>query len=190
MIRLRSSTVGFKEWSFVCDALGAGRQSIIIRKGGIAEGKGGFQWQASEFLLFPTHYHEQSQSTDWTPSATALEDEKTPDQVILRLAARIEGTASVPDMETALALAPHHVWKEETIRQRFGYGESTGLSVAVLRVFRLPEPRTIPMQPKFGGCRSWVDLPERPLDGLTPVLTDAEHALRVETLRTLFPKAD
>jgi len=35
-------SVGFKEWSLVCDAFGRGEQSIILRKGGIAEGREGF----------------------------------------------------------------------------------------------------------------------------------------------------
>ncbi|MED5454303.1 MAG: DUF1802 family protein, partial [Verrucomicrobiota bacterium] len=33
----------FKEWAVVIDALGRGEQIIILRKGGIHEGKGGFQ---------------------------------------------------------------------------------------------------------------------------------------------------
>jgi hypothetical protein len=32
-------SVGFKEWAIVGEALGRGRQSIILRKGGIAEGR-------------------------------------------------------------------------------------------------------------------------------------------------------
>jgi hypothetical protein len=35
-------SVGFKEWALVCEALGRGEQTIILRKGGIAEGRGGF----------------------------------------------------------------------------------------------------------------------------------------------------
>ena len=34
-------SVGFKEWAIVCEALGRGEQSIILRKGGIAEGREG-----------------------------------------------------------------------------------------------------------------------------------------------------
>ena len=52
--------IAFKEWSLVCDALGDGRQSIILRKGGIAEGRDGFQFKHREFFLFPTHFHEQA----------------------------------------------------------------------------------------------------------------------------------
>src|SRR5438046_2307968 len=52
-------SAGFKEWSLVCDALGRGRQSVILRKGGIAEGRGGFSFRHRGFFLFPTFFHEQ-----------------------------------------------------------------------------------------------------------------------------------
>jgi hypothetical protein len=52
-------SVGFKEWSLVCDALGRGTQSVILRKGGIAEGRRGFSFRYREFFLFPTLIHEQ-----------------------------------------------------------------------------------------------------------------------------------
>jgi hypothetical protein len=56
---------GFKEWSLVCDALGAGAQSVILRKGGIHEGRGGFWWKHDRFFLFPTHFHEQRAAFTW-----------------------------------------------------------------------------------------------------------------------------
>ncbi len=45
--------VAFKEWAVVCDAILAGRQSVLIRKGGIAEGRAGFEFRHTEFELFP-----------------------------------------------------------------------------------------------------------------------------------------
>jgi hypothetical protein len=56
-------SIGFKEWALVCEALGNGTQSIILRKGGIAEGRDGFRFKHDEFLLFPTLYHEQLAKT-------------------------------------------------------------------------------------------------------------------------------
>ena len=50
----------FKEWAVICEALGSGRQSIILRKGGIHEGRGGFEFSHQEFALFPTRFHEQA----------------------------------------------------------------------------------------------------------------------------------
>ena len=67
-------SIGFKEWAAVCEALGQGRQSVILRKGGIAEGREGFSFKHSEFFLFPTWFHEQPKKVrEWhgllSPSA-------------------------------------------------------------------------------------------------------------------------
>lgn len=190
MIKLKSAAVGFKEWLLVCDALASGRQSLIIRKGGIAEGRGGFQWQCREFFLFPTLFHQQREQVTWTPTGEAEADLAQENQITIRHAARLEWHARVGDWTAAAALQAHHVWKEEVIRDRFGYGDDTGLSVGVVRVFRLAEPKILPMEPRFGGCRSWVDLPELAEgagDGWTPVLSDEAHAERIALLETLLP---
>ena len=51
--------VAFKEWAAVCAALAAGRQALILRKGGIAEGPGGFRPEHDRFWLLPTRFHER-----------------------------------------------------------------------------------------------------------------------------------
>ena len=58
-----SCAVAFKEWAGICDALIAGRQSIVVRKGGISEsaGPGVFVPEHSEFWLFPTWVHQAEQ---------------------------------------------------------------------------------------------------------------------------------
>jgi hypothetical protein len=54
-------TIGFKEWQVVCDALADGTQSIILRKGGIHEGRQGFSFAHDSFFLFPTRFHAQAE---------------------------------------------------------------------------------------------------------------------------------
>jgi len=189
MMTLKSAVVGFKEWLVVCDALGAGRQSLILRKGGIAEGKGGFQWQRDIFLLFPTHFHQQREHVRGEPTPTTEADLARPEDIVIRLAARVEWSGRVGDWGAAVALAPHHVWKEEVVRERFGYGGETGLSVAVVRVFRLASPLVLAMEKRFGGCRSWVDLPEGGALEMEPVLNEHAHAERLEELARVFPHA-
>ncbi len=49
-----SCAVAFKEWADVCAALLDGRQSLILRKGGIEEGPGGFRPEHAAFWLYPT----------------------------------------------------------------------------------------------------------------------------------------
>src|SRR5215467_3400745 len=48
----------FKEWAVVCEALKTGRQTILIRKGGIREEDGIFRVDDSEFVLLPTYEHQ------------------------------------------------------------------------------------------------------------------------------------
>jgi hypothetical protein len=56
-------------------------------------------------------------------------------------------------------------------------------------VWRLEEPWEFPDQAKYGGCRSWLDLPEVPEAGLVPVLDDAAHAERMAALRVALGQA-
>src|SRR3954469_19139536 len=51
--------IGFKEWAVICKALAAGRQALILRKGGIAEAGGQFTPEHTRFWLYPTFAHEK-----------------------------------------------------------------------------------------------------------------------------------
>jgi len=184
------SPIGFKEWALVCQMLERGGQSIILRKGGIAEGRDGFRFKHDAFFLFPTLFHEQVARTRLPPE-TPL-PELDPGEVTLRLYARVEWTEALTDWEAARRLAPHHIWSEESVSERFHYtgkgaantGGVPGVHVAFLRVYRLAQPWSFPNAPKYGGCRSWIDLPEVP-PGLsaTPVLSDAAHSERANAIR-------
>src|SRR5437868_3755930 len=51
--------IAFKEWAAVCRALAAGRQALVIRKGGIAEDGGAFKPEYDRFWLYPSYLHQQ-----------------------------------------------------------------------------------------------------------------------------------
>ncbi len=175
--------VGFKEWSLVCAALGRGAQSLILRKGGIHEGRGGFWWQHERFFLFPTHFHEQTVQFPWTPPHPVS---LTPDEQVghtIEYLAEVVSKHQITDWDVVSRLASLHFWTEATLRERFDYSEQAGISLAFLRIHRLATPWTFPDEKKFGGCRSWLDLPVPPDPlTLTPVLDDATHAARAATL--------
>ena len=79
--------IAFKEWAIVVDALGSGRQIIILRKGGISEGRRGFQVDHAEFLLYPTRVHQESESVLETVADrfdSARDARRTPPQSFLR----------------------------------------------------------------------------------------------------------
>jgi hypothetical protein len=79
-------SIGFKEWALVCEALGSGRQSVIIRKGGVAEGRDGFAFRHREFFLFPTYFHEQLDLVRWPD---AILPEPPPNEIEIRYFARV-----------------------------------------------------------------------------------------------------
>ncbi len=168
--------VGFKEWALICEALGSGAQSIILRKGGIAEGRAGFRFQHDQFLLFPTLFHEQAAKIK-IPAETPLPAAREDGQIEVRYAVKVEWTLDIADLDLARTLAPFHLWQDSEIEKRFHYDEKLGVSLAFVRVSRLAQPFIFPDSPRFGGCRSWVQLPELPAEiTLTPALTDAAHA--------------
>ena len=50
---------GLKEWATVVKALEQGKQTVILRKGGILETASGFEIESKKFLLFPTWEHQE-----------------------------------------------------------------------------------------------------------------------------------
>jgi hypothetical protein len=181
-------SIGFKEWAIVGEVMERGEQSILLRKGGIAEGRDGFRFQHEAFFLFPTFFHEQIGRTT-LPVETPL-PHAAAGQVAIRLFARIEWTTLITDWATVQRLAPFHCWREAVVEERFHYAKpsdaiaASGIHLAMLRLYRLAEPWCFADSPTYGGCRSWVELPEPP-PGLAwrPVLDDATHAARVAAIR-------
>ena len=163
---------GFKEWALVCEALGRGEQTILLRKGGIAEGREGFAFRHDEFFLFPTFFHEQLVKVR-TPEAEM--PTVRPGEIEIRYFARLVDRAKIMDWRHAQALEGLHILAEPVVRERFEY-KGAGIHVALVRVFRLEPAWTFPDLPAYGGCRSWVSLPELPANTrFEPVLGDEKH---------------
>jgi hypothetical protein len=165
-------SVGFKEWALVCEALGRGEQAILLRKGGIAEGRAGFRFRHSEFFLFPTFFHEQVVKVR-TPGAEIPAARQG--EIEIRYFAKLEAQKEITSWSVAAALEPFHILHESVVRERFEY-KGAGLHVALVRVFRLEPSWALTDKPAYGGCRSWVELPECPAEmRFDPVLGDEQH---------------
>ncbi|MFZ4765883.1 MAG: DUF1802 family protein [Roseimicrobium sp.] len=178
-MKLEALPHAFKEWSFICEALGQGVQTLILRKGGIHEGKGGFHFQHEAFWLFPTGFHNQGELLRWTPphaEEVAVPRDEQRERVDIRYFAKLHHVWRLTDWDKVAALEPFHVWSESTIRDRFIWNEESCLHVALVRVYKLPQLWSFPYQPGYGGCRSWVKLPEEGNaleETVTPVMTAA-----------------
>ena len=98
----------------------------------------------------------------------------------------VEWTRLVTDLEVVRRLRELHVWQDSVIDERFRYDEQPGIHVAFVRIYRLDPPQRLPMEKKFGGCRSWVELPEMAGCALVSVISDEEHAQRRSLLEKLL----
>ena len=174
----------FKEWAIICEALDRGLQSLILRKGGVAEGKTGFAFRHNEFLLFPTWFHEQLERTT-LPQGTPIPDEPG-DQLELRYPAHIEWSGLIADRRKLARLRELHVLRDNVVEERYQYSDTQGVHVAFVRVYRLEPPLRLKNEKKYGGCRSWVDLPEMEGSVLVSVISDEEHQRRRELLERLL----
>ncbi|RYD22146.1 MAG: DUF1802 family protein [Verrucomicrobiaceae bacterium] len=181
-----SAPIGFKEWQVVCDALASGRQSILLRKGGIHEGRQGFSFAHESFFLFPTRFHTTPDQIR-EGNAAVLPEWQPGDVIRITHHAEAAWAVTLTDWEKVSALEPLHVYSEQTVRDRFdweGKGMASGsIHVALVRVRELAEPWEFAYEPKYGGCRSWINLPEPPAgwgESARPVLDDAAFASLLE----------
>lgn len=180
-----SCDIAFKEWASVCRALADGRQTIILRKGGIDEGREGFRVVHRHFWLFPTRFH-QSPSELSAAGAGYLASE-SPDsldgtKIALKLLAQVEQVEWMASEEKLSQLGHFHIWSDSTVRERFHY-KRPGLFLLLVRVFRC-DAHSITNAPEFAGCKSWVPLQESLSTGnAQPALGDAEFAAQRDQLR-------
>lgn len=163
------SNYGFKEWKVVCDAIGSGRQDIIFRKGGIHEGREGFSFKHEAFYLFPTLFHAQEDYV--TEGAVEGSSERKTEWQIgdvleIEYYCKVKSAITLTDWDAVSAYSQRHIWTESTIRERFdweGKGMASGsIHVVELEVEKLTTPWQITYEKKYGGCRSWIDLPDHP----------------------------
>ena len=176
--------IAFKEWAIIVDALGRGEQILILRKGGIREGRGGFQVDHPQFLLFPTLFHQQRESV--VEPAQQRYDQRAPvwpagDVVRIEFYAEVVAWKNVESWEQAEALQGQHVWRPEVIRQRFEWGRGENIFALAVRVYRLGTAAELPMLPEYGGCKSWVELAnDLEMLGAEPVLSQEAFRRKLE----------
>lgn len=175
--------IAFKEWAGVCSALESGGQSLILRKGGIAEGPRGFVPEHRAFWLYPTYLHQAQQGLKQGVTAPEPVD---PETFSPRALAIVEHLALIEDLDRLEALDGLHVWTLETLIQRFQY-RRPGLWLLGVRVYRTELPAPIAVTPEHEGCKTWVPIePAISTEGLSPVVGEAEFRQAMRTIETIL----
>lgn len=105
-----------KEWSAVVHALLDGRQTVLLRKGGIHEKR--FDVAAHEFLLFPTvaHSHAERVRPEHQDLLSPAAADSTEDHIVVRAAAKAVAALQVNRPGNIEAIADLHIWTAESVR--------------------------------------------------------------------------
>lgn len=149
-----------KEWSAAVHALLDGRQTVLLRKGGIHEKR--FEVAASRFLLFPTvaHSHAERVRPEHRDLLGPADADSTEDAVVVRAGARVVAAVPVQRPEALEDIAPLHIWTAESVQaDRLDFRPKHRLTVLVVSAAPLHEPVRLERTPDYRGCSSWVQLP-------------------------------
>jgi hypothetical protein len=177
-----------KEWAVATDALERGETILLLRKGGIREEGKHFKVAHDEVLLYPTYEHQQPHLLKpvYSNLVQPVPSGWHPETVRIGAWARITDIFQVSERETVEGLLPYHVWNEQFAAERFGWKPRFPLYVLLLRTYKLAQEQIIEYRPEYGGCKSWIDVAEPiSLDGMQPVLDDAEYTRRVAEIRAI-----
>ena len=154
--REASLSIALKEWSVLCDALLAGEQFVLLRKGGIHEEMGEFRLEHDRFLLFPTHLHQNPTMLKRAWAARVRHASAEPDRIVLRGWAQVSDVLQVRSRAQIDRIEDLHIWDRPLIDMRFAYKPNKPLYLLLVRAYRLDKPVTIENVPIYAGWVSWV----------------------------------
>lgn len=145
-------------------ALLDGRQTLLLRKGGIHERAFSVGEEAGRFVLFPTVAHSHAdrvrpEHADVLERGAADVDEAG-GTFVVRCGLTVVDVVPVAVPERLDQIADLHIWTAESIRSdRLDFRPRHALQALVVRAVALPEPVTLRRLDAYGGCKSWIDLP-------------------------------
>lgn len=185
-----SCQTALKEWASVVHAFARGEQLVLIRKGGLADATRGFEIVSKQFVFYPTFEH-QTVNFIRQPYRQyldhALAQRPAEDQLRLELGGLVVSSTSVHDSALISRLEPVHIYNDAFLEQRLRWQPDQPLVVVVVRAFRLPSPKFLPVASRYAGCKSWVELEQPiPLHGATPVLDDKAFDERLKHVQTIL----
>ena len=185
------SNIALKEWAVTIDALAAGKQILLLRKGGIHESDKDFQIIYPEFVLFPTFEHQRQDLIKTEFRSMMERNEKSPSDhdlsINIDFFARVVDKFEIREPRELDMIKRHHLYTEEYALSRLKWRPKMPLSVAIVRIYKLNRTQSIARMPEYGGCKSWVPLAEVvDLDGSSPVLPDFTFNEKEEDIRQVF----
>lgn len=161
-IAVPTTTLALKEWGAVAHALLDGRQTLLLRKGGIHERAFTVEGAGAGIILFPTvaHSHEERVRPEHAPLLPMGEADATDEQLTLRCGVVIVEAIPVARPARLPDIADLHIWTDASIQEeRVDFRPKHALQALIVRAIAFRKPIVLPRSDAYGGCRSWLDLP-------------------------------
>ncbi len=187
------SDIALKEWATAVKALGQGEQILALRKGGIHREDRDFRFVHPEFLLFPTYEHQKEElikpEFHNALSETYIENGGG-GSVDFTYFCQVTDKFELRDESDLDRISDLHIWTDDYAHRRLHWRPKQPLTVALLRVYKLQQPQSLPVLAEYSGCKSWVELGrDVSLGNMTPVLSDAEYERQAATVKDALSKA-
>jgi hypothetical protein len=174
-------------------ALLAGEQIIDVRKGGLHEDGRHFGLRSPRVWLYPTAEHQRPELLKAAYRHTIDLSRASPVGEPIRIDgwADVVGVGKVVDPGHLAEIDSKTIWTHEYAESRLQWKRRDPLWVLALRAYRLAEPMTVPWRDEYGGCTSWVDLPDLPDDPAAlpseTALSDVAFGARLEGVTAALP---
>jgi len=175
---------GLKEWATVVKALEQGKQTVILRKGGILETASGFNVESKKFFLFPTWEHQEPNHVkpEYHNFLEQVLNEK-PNKEFNKITslAEVLYETDITSIETIDKLSEFHIWSDAYIQERRNWKPEKPFKAVFLRTYKIPEIK-LPLDSSFQGCKSWVEINSN-FDSGESVLNESEIQTRLDKFR-------
>jgi len=175
-----------KEWATVVKALEQGKQTVILRKGGILETSSGFKVESKRFFLFPTWEHQETKhiKPEFHDFLNDVLNNK-PNEGFNRITsfAEVLDEKNVGSKDIVNALTDFHVWSDSYIEERMNWKPEKPLNAIFLKINRIP-PIDLPLESSFEGCKSWIEINSN-FDSGESSLSELEIKSRLEKFREI-----
>ena len=165
--------LALKEWFIVCKALEEGKQSILLRKGGILEYRDGFEISQKIFIVYPTLEHQSKEylQQDYLREFEWLLEKNEPNfedkTNTITILAQIEGIQEFNDESKLSKLEKYHIWNEKYVNMRMSYNPKKPMNALLLRIYKLPKPISVKVNPEWAGCKSWINIELPKINGIS-----------------------
>ena len=189
---MMETAIALKEWAVIAQAMAAGEQVILLRKGGIQDPSGAFALEQREFLIYPTWEH---QKLEWIREPfrekyrTILNAKEPAAQIPFSVYAGVAYHAEIKNPAVFKRLEKYHLWTPEFFAHQAEYRPQSPTLLVVVRAYQLKKSVEVSLEPDYAGCKSWVTL-RKPvsIDGAEPVIENRKFRTILEEIRDILEK--